>query len=127
MTHGVSLKTIRLELARTAEFPEGSAEHGYSLVAPLTDDGHIDLAGWHDVKALCHVTRFWGGADEERGRIVHGRHGWIFDYGGAASDEPVFKLEHHRFVPGGYVTITEHDGVQRPFRVASVAPAIAPG
>ena len=28
-------KTIRLNLARSKEFPEGSAKHGYTLVAPL--------------------------------------------------------------------------------------------
>jgi hypothetical protein len=28
-------KRIRLELARSKEFPEGSATHGYEFVAPL--------------------------------------------------------------------------------------------
>jgi hypothetical protein len=31
----MTLRSIRLELARTAEFPEGSAERGYEFVAPL--------------------------------------------------------------------------------------------
>jgi hypothetical protein len=29
----MTLKRVRLELARNAEFPEGSSEHGYELVA----------------------------------------------------------------------------------------------
>jgi hypothetical protein len=37
---------IRLELARNAEFPEGSARHGYEFIAPLTPDGHLDPDGW---------------------------------------------------------------------------------
>ena len=35
-------------------------------------------------------------------------------------DEPIFKFDRHSFVPGEYVSITEHDGVTRPFRVISV-------
>ena len=33
---------IRLELARNAEFPEGSRAHGYEFIAPLGEDGHLD-------------------------------------------------------------------------------------
>jgi hypothetical protein len=36
------LKRIRLELARSKEFPVGSANHGYEFVAPLDNNGHID-------------------------------------------------------------------------------------
>jgi len=36
------LKRIRLNLARSKEFPNGSARHGYEFVAPLDDTGHID-------------------------------------------------------------------------------------
>jgi len=123
MTHGVTMKRIRLELARTSDFPEGSASHGYEFVAPLKADSHIDLDGWHEVKAVCHVTRFWGDAPDERGLLAHTRHGWCFNYGDAADDENFFKLDRHHFVPGEYVSITEHDGTVLPFRVASVVPA----
>lgn len=124
MTKGVSLMRIRLELARTREFPEGSAEHGYEIVAPLKADGHIDVEGWRQVKELCHVTRFWGDAPEERGLLVHTAHGWLFDYGEEADEEPIFKLDRHDFIPGDYVSITEHDGSQQPFKVRSVGPAL---
>ena len=36
------LKRIWLELARSKEFPMGSANHGYEFVAPLDSKGHID-------------------------------------------------------------------------------------
>jgi hypothetical protein len=32
------------------------------------------------------------------------------------------RLDRHRFAIGEYVSITEHDGVQRAFRVAEVLP-----
>ena len=38
----MSLKRIRLELARTPDFPNGSGQHGYEFVAPLDDKGHLD-------------------------------------------------------------------------------------
>jgi hypothetical protein len=37
LPHG--LKRIRLELARSREFPAGSANHGYEFVAPLDSKG----------------------------------------------------------------------------------------
>ena len=36
------LRLITLDLARCADFPTGSVRHGYSFVAPLTADGHLD-------------------------------------------------------------------------------------
>jgi hypothetical protein len=42
------LKTIRLELARTKEFPDGSSAHGFEFTAPLDAEGHLDLYAWKD-------------------------------------------------------------------------------
>ena len=42
MTLPHALKRIRLHLARSKEFPAGSADHGYEFVAPLDSNGHID-------------------------------------------------------------------------------------
>ena len=121
----MSLMRIRLELARSPEFPEGSSSHGYEFIAPLNQDGHIDAAAWKAVKDKCRVLRFWGGDAEENGILRHVGHGWRFDYDKAddKDDEPFFKLDRHALSPGEYVSITEHDGVQRPFRVRMVTPA----
>jgi len=121
----MNLNRIRLELARTPEFPEGSRLHGYEFVAPLTRDAHIDPAAWVQVKDRCKVVRFWPGEERELGVLRHVGRGWRFDYDVAvdSDDEPFFKLDKHPLEPGAYVSITEHDGVQRPFRVVSVTPA----
>ena len=126
MNSEVSLNRIRLELARTPGFPTGSTWHGYDFVAPLSADGQIDRDTWRQVKELCHVTRFWGDAPEERGQFVHTGSGWGFKYpkGSDVARETLFKLDRHRLTPGGYVTITEPDGQQRPFRVVAMTPAI---
>jgi hypothetical protein len=34
--------------------------------------------------------------------------------------EPGFKFDKHKFTPGVYVSLTEHDGVMRTFHIASV-------
>jgi hypothetical protein len=38
-------------------------------------------------------------------------------------EEPIFRFDRHRFVTGEYVSITEHDEVQRTFRVTEVISA----
>ena len=120
----MALTRIRLELARTANHPEGSSAHGYEFIAPLTDDDHIDADAWREAKDQCKVFRFWEGEPDEHGKLRHVGHGWRFDYKAEEDedDEPFFKLDRHAIVPGAYVSITEHDGVQRPFRVVSVVP-----
>jgi hypothetical protein len=121
----MALRQIRLELARNAEFPEGSPQRGYAFVAPLTDDGSLDREGWRAQRAACTVRRFWPNQDDEHGHLVHhqGDH-WAFHYDALADDdeEPIFRFDRHRFLVGEYIAITEHDGVQRTFRVAQVAP-----
>jgi hypothetical protein len=123
----MTLKTIRLELARSHEFPQGSSRHFYVLKAPLTREGQLDEGAWKKQKELCSVRRFWDG-DEELGSLIRskaagGRRRWAFSYVPEQDedDEPIFRLDQHRFAPGEYVSITEHDGVERTFRVASVA------
>jgi hypothetical protein len=122
----MTLSRIRLELARDSEFPEGSRHHGYDLVAPLLDDGHIDAAAWRKQRDKCRVVRFWGDEPNEVGHLVHKPGGaWAFHYdvdGDADDDETGFKLDRHRFRPGEYVSVREHDGDLRTFRVVAVRP-----
>ena len=121
----MALTRIRLELGRTDGFPEGSPAHGYEFVAPLTRDGHIDSSSWSKVKDKCRVRRFWGADPVEVGLLKrHGEHGWYFDYRrrDQSDDEPFFKLDTHRLIKDGYVSITEHDGVQRPFKIVLAQP-----
>jgi hypothetical protein len=117
---------VRLELARTPEFPQGSPSHGYEFIAPIDDAGHIDAKEWQQHKTACKVLRFWEGEDDREGFLRHAGSGWRFDYDEEddADDEPFFKLDKHALVPGAYVTVTESDGEQRPFRVVSVLPVL---
>lgn len=118
----MSMHTIRLELARTPDHPEGASDMGYEVHAPLAGDGHLDQAAWRAHADRCHVRRFWRGEDDERGRLVIADGNWAFQYDGAAAEEvePIFKLGAHRMVEGEYLSITERDGVQRTFKIVSV-------
>lgn len=121
----MTLTHIRLELGRMEGFPNGSAGHGYEFVAPLTKDGFIDSKAWRDRKEECWVRRFWGDEPEEHGLLKHrGQHSWYFDYNkrDTSDDEPFFKLDKHRLVKDTYVSVREHDDVQRPFKVVALEP-----
>jgi len=121
----MTLRRIRLELARTPEFPEGSALRGYDFTAPLDEHGRIDHKEWERYRGACTVHRFWEGQDNEQGVLARTKAGrWVFSYApGEDDDEPIFRLASHRFVEGEYLSITEHDGVARPFRVVAVKKA----
>jgi hypothetical protein len=119
------LKRIRLELARTHEYPNGNSGCGYEFTAPIDRSGHLDADAWAKIRQDCRVRRFWTDAQDERGWLVcpKDRH-WAFSYApGEDDDEPIFKLDRHLMRVGEYVTITEHDGVARPFRVVEVVTA----
>ncbi len=113
---------VRLELARSKEHPNGSSNHGYEFVAPLDAEGHLSTDEWKQNKAKCTVRRFTAGADDENGLLIDVGRGWHFDYDAHDSDddEPLFKLDRHIIKQGEYLSITEHDGVMRTFKIVSV-------
>ena len=118
----MTLKRIRLELARDHDFPDGSPDRGYDFIAPVGEDDHLIAQEWRQHRDRCRVRRFWAGT-EEMGRLVHRPGGtWAFDYDTRATedDEPGYRFDKHRFAPGEYVSLKEHDGVMRTFRIVSV-------
>ncbi len=112
---------ISLELARTEDFPQGSASRCYLLRLPLTEDGLIDEAARQADPARATVRRFWPNQADLSGYVIHTPRGWAFSYRpGEEDDESVFHLETHPMRVGNYVTLTEPDGQQLPFTVARV-------
>src|SRR4029453_2426655 len=99
----------RFFVARSKEFPSGSRRHGYELVAPLDEFGHIDLQLWHRYRDHCRVRRFWQGEDDQIGRLVHKPGGaeharWVFDYDSERvdDDETGYRFGTHTFTQGQY-------------------------
>ena len=124
----MALMNIRLELGRDRDFPEGDPRHGYEFVAPLNRHGHLDAAAWAQEKQKCTVRSFRPGQPERKGLLRHVGSGWRFDYQPKRQedDELFFKLDRHVVATGFYVTITEDDGVQRPFKIVAVTPVKVP-
>lgn len=125
-----AFKRIRLNLARSKEFPQGSSRHGYEFVAPLDSKGHIDADLWKQHRNHCRVRRFWEGEADEYGFLVHRpggpEHGrWVFDYDQAteSDDEIGYRFGTHVFQPGEYVSIRNEEGEMHTFQVATVEPA----
>lgn len=121
----MTLSRIVMRLARNpgTQFAGGDDHRGYALTAPLTEDGHIDAAGYARHKDRCSVRRFAPDEDPVDGRLE--RHGprWFFDYedGQITDDEPVYRLGDHRFAVGEYVTVSDEDGRPLTYKVVEVA------
>ena len=123
------LRKVTLHAARSKAFPEGSIRHGYDFVAPLTEDGRIDLEAWKAHRGECFAHRFWADEPAMRGLLVRhpgGRGGvtWAFEWKsppGAANDEDEgFRFGDHAFKVGEYVSIREAEGELMTFRVTGV-------
>jgi hypothetical protein len=121
----MSLRKIRLELARDHDFPEGSREHGYEFVAPLDNEDRLDPELWKAHRDRCRVKRFWGDEDTELGHLIRkpGGH-WAFHYdlrGNPDDDDTGYRFGDERFQLGEYVSIKDHmDDTMRTFRVVQV-------
>lgn len=123
------IERLRLHLARSRDFPEGSTRHGYEIVLPLTEAGKLDIAAWEKAPEICTVHRFWEGEGDAVGELVHPRAGaWGFSYlPGHGDDEEVLRFEQHILRTGEYLSIRTHDGQTRAFRIVNVQPAPLPG
>ena len=125
------LQRIRLTLARSKEFPEGSSHYGYELIAPLDGEGYLDVENWKVHRADCTVRHFAEGKDDQFGMLVHKPGGkdharWVFDYDvkDASDDEAGFSFGTHRFAKGEYVSIRGTDGKLLTFAISAVEPLV---
>jgi hypothetical protein len=123
------LVRITLHLARDRAFPEGSAQHGYEIVAPLDASGHLDAEAWRSHRGLCRVRRFWLGEEDRQALLVHHAGGaggatWKISYETKETedDEAGYRLGSHRFVLGEYVSIGDGEGHSHTFKIAEIKP-----
>jgi hypothetical protein len=124
------LHHITLHLARSKEFPEGSARHGYEITAPLDGQGRLDQEEWARARSRCRVRRFWVNEADRQGVLVHRPGGaggatWMIDYNldRPGDEEAGYRLNQHRFAEGEYITIQDEDEKPHTFEVVVVRPA----
>ena len=112
---------IKLELARTAEFPEGSPSRSYLLWLPLLADGTIDEEARLAAPQRATVRRFWPSQADQAGYIIRNGNGWAFSYSLDEGDaENLCHLENHTFKTGSCLTVMEPGGDWFPYRVTSI-------
>ena len=122
----MTLSRIVMRLARNpgTEFAEGDDHRGYTVVAPLLEDGKLDVDAFQKARADCSVRRFAPDEEAVNGRLARLGQTWFFDYDDAddADDEPVHRLGDHRFTVGEYVSVADEDGRMLAYRVTEVTP-----
>ena len=116
----MTLSRIVLRLARNpgAHASEPDGHRGYTLIAPIDAEGHLDEQGFVAARERCTVRRFTPDGEAQHGRLT--RHGgaWVFRYAdGQEAEEPLFRLKDHRFLLGDYVSIHDEDGELLTYRV----------
>lgn len=122
----MALSRIVMRLARNpgTEFADGDDHRGYTLVAPLTADGHLDAEAFRHRRDACTVRRFAPDEDPQTGVLHHHGARWYFDYGRTnEAEEPLFRLGEHLFKVGEYVSVTDEDGRLLTYKVTEIAPA----
>lgn len=118
---------VRIILARTPQFPQGSASHAYELIVPLDEDNRIDQAAFNAFPARASVQHVVPNQPAKRGAILLRNGRYAFSYApGDADDETIYHLENHPLGIGDYVTITEPGDEAKPYRVESVSPLPPP-
>lgn len=112
-------KTIRLELARTREFPRGSVSRAYLLRVPLDQAGMIDERAIAASPSRATVRRFWPSQPDRIGCVSRCDCGWCFCFD-STGENAVLSLDCEPLKLGREVTIAAPDGTHLPFLVASM-------
>ena len=111
-------KNIRLELARTAEFPTGSVSRGYLLRLPLDDSDFVDRRALARSPHRAKAQRFWSTEPDEAGVVIEEDDGWAISCNGWPSQAILFDGRPIRL--GQQVSVVGADGRPLPFTVASI-------
>ncbi|OYX34335.1 MAG: hypothetical protein B7Y99_05680 [Caulobacterales bacterium 32-69-10] len=122
MANGLSRVVMRLARNPGTEFADGDDHRGYTLTAPLTEDGYLDEAAFKAAKDQCTVRRFAPDEDPQEGKLARQGARWFFDYDDtdSADDEPLYRLGQHRFAVGEYVSVTDEGGRLLTYKVTEV-------
>ncbi len=119
------LKRIIMRLARNPGYPDGDMHQGYTIVAPLDKDGHLQIDEWRDNKQACTVLRFHPDPDEKAdGWLTHRGSHWYFRYDEEEEgpDEPAHRLADHVFQQGEYMTVRHHGDEALTYVISDVSP-----
>ena len=125
------LQIITLHLARSSDFPKGSLDFGYEIIAPIDSAGHLDAREWKKLKAACRVRRFRPEIGEQRGNLLHHAGGasgatWLIRYDAdhEECEEKGVHWDAHRFAEGEYISLQDAQGHLNTFKIFLVRPVV---
>jgi hypothetical protein len=124
-------KMIRLDLASSWEFPRGSAGRSYLIRLPLTEEGAIDTVMLESQPARATVRRYWPNEADMLGYLERTPQGYAIRYEMNGSAKPNghcaangherrFQFGADAVRIGEQIFVTEPDGRQLRFRIASL-------
>lgn len=114
-------KSIRLELARTNDFPNGSASRAYVMRVPLAADGRIDEQAVVGAPEQATVRRMWPSQPDLSGHLVRMGESWAFLAGRRGRQQKIWsEFGCEPISEGGLLTLREN-GQELPFRVAKLS------
>lgn len=111
-------KAIRLELARTQDFPNGSASRAYLLRAPLDDAGAIDEKAVREWPEQATVLRLWPSEPDMSGHLARVGDKWAFVSRRNGKESAVFTEMDPLPISEGGMLLLREKGQELPFRVA---------
>jgi hypothetical protein len=111
-------KQIRLELARTTDFPSGSVSRSYLLRLPIDDQDHVDRTAYRANPRWAVVRRHWSSEPDQSGELVEAGEEWIIRCKGKA--ETRLEIDGKPLRLGQQIGLKTDDGTVLPLRIASI-------
>ncbi len=116
----MSWTSIRLELGRSGEFPNGSASRAYLLRLPLRPDGTIDSSALEQAPEQATVRRLWPSEPDVSGQLVPDGDKWVVLAGPSGRNRGAFsEIDPSPISEGALLTLREK-GRELLFRVAKL-------
>jgi hypothetical protein len=120
----MKLYRITLELARNPGQMAAPGQ-GYSLLAPLTADQHLDIDTWRADPKACRVLRRHPDPDTQaEGWLTHRGNRWFFRYDEDAEgeEETVHRLAGHVLREGEYLTVDFEGDTPLTYKITDISP-----
>ena len=112
---------VKLELAPTGNFPNGSPACAFLLRLPVKKDGSIDEAARARQPGSAFARRFWQNEADRSGSVVPNSAGWFLAFPDG-KDSFRYHVDDLKIRPGETVELTAPDGQKLPFRIVSLRP-----
>lgn len=106
-------KTIRLELAPTEDFPNGSVGRGFLIRAPMDQSSRIDEQSLRRTPDRAKVRRVWPNEPDESGQLVRVNDHWALRF----DDKPDRLIDLETPLRSGETIFLSFAGEQSPFTV----------